>query len=479
MYLLQIKMQAVEKHTQIVFPYNKEDELMTMIKRALGILLSCLMLMCMLSVGVLAAGTQDNPIDAATKWFGYGVDTYLLNPSIAAGSDGIWYTLTAEKEGVLALEHKYKDVDYTITITVDGKEYVGGSVDGVIYNGPIMTLPMQVGDVATIAIVTKDAAAGTVYASMNVFAGDVDNTIKVKSEGIDVWVAAGETVYFQDDSLQASYATKGLLVKGNVADTTFYNVTKNSESGAVMNKPVVDSDQDGIIEVTLGGSAGGAGAPAIKPAWAIENNSAEDQCYTLTIVSKAHECVYDDATDADCNSCGAVREVACPHAYDHDFDDLCNLCSEPREVVFPLSIEGTSISEDVNGLAWLIKADVNGIALMNGHEINYTNATVGQYKLIKMGAVATNNYAKLGRVPTLEDVNDRDVLNIEAKYLFSFNEDGTVTYAVRIINIPDEGKNTDIHIVPYFIFENDAGQQLVQYGNSASNAYNSFLYLLL
>ena len=450
---------------------------MKLTKRILSVLLACFMLMGMLSVGVFAAGSQDDPIDAATKWFGYGVNTYLLNPSIAAGSDGMWYTLTAEQAGILALEHKYKNVDYTITITVDGKEYVGGSVDGVIYNGPIMTLPLQVGDVATVAIVTKDAAAGTVYASMNIFAGDVDDTIKVKSEGIDVWVAAGETVYFQDDSLQASYATKGLLIEGNVADTVFYAVTKNAESGNATKKAYTDSDADSIIEATLGGSAGGAGAPPVKPAWAIENNSAEDQCYTLTIVSKAHECVYDDDTDTDCNSCGAIRELACQHSYDHDFDAFCNLCGEEREdaLALPLSVDGNSISEEVNGLAWKIKADVEGIVLKNGHEIDYTNATIGGYKLVKMGAVVTNRYEELGYVPTLEDVNGNSVLNIEAKYLYTFNADGTITYAIRIIDIPEEGKDCEIGILTYIIFEDEEGQEQVLYCNSAFAAYNWFI----
>ncbi len=280
-------------------------------QRILSILLTCLLLMGVMPMAVAAEGTQDNPINANDKWFGYGVDCYLLNPTIAEGTtDGVWYELTIEQDGILYLEHKYKDVDYTITVSVDGLDYEGGSVDGVIYNGPIMTLPVQTGHVATIHIVTKDAAAGTVYANANVISGDSDNPIKVKSAGIQVYVGAGETVYFQDDTLNGDYATKGLLVTGeDVADTTFYTVSKNAETGAVVKKAVADSDEDGVIEAKLGGSLGSAGAPPIKPAWAIENNSGKDMLYTLTIVDNAHECVYDDDQDIDCNSCGAIREV--------------------------------------------------------------------------------------------------------------------------------------------------------------------------
>lgn len=445
-------------------------------KRILSILIACAMLMMAMPMAVSAAGTQDDPIDAATKWFGYGVNTYLLNPSIAEGSDGMWYTLTAEQDGILALEHKYKDVDYTITISVNGKDYVGGSVDGVIYNGPIMTLPLKSGDVATIAIVTKDAAAGTVYASMNVIAGDVDNTIKVKSEGIVVQVAAGETVYFQDDSLQAVYAAKGLLVSGDVANTTFYSVTKNSESGAASKKAFVDSDNDGIIEATLGGSLGGAGAPPVKPAWAIENHSAVDQTYTLTIVSTAHECVYDDAADMDCNSCGAERDVeqGCQHVYDHDFDTNCNTCFEQREVTLPLQITGNSISADVNGLAWLIEAKVDGVEVDNT-TANYDNATVNGYKLINMGAVLSNNYDALGRVPNLDDVDGKSAIDVQAKYIYDTNEEaGTVTFAIRLINIPDECKDREVDILTYIIFEDAAGEQHTLYCNSAYATYNQF-----
>lgn len=446
-------------------------------KRILSILLACVLLMMAMPMVVSAAGTQDDPIDAATKWFGYGVNTYLLNPSIAENSDGMWYTLTAEQDGILALEHKYKDVDYTITITVNGKDYVGGSVDGVIYNGPIMTLPLKTGDVATIAIVTKDAAAGTVYASMNVIAGDVDSTIKVKSEGIVVYVAAGETVYFQDDSLQAVYAAKGLRVSGDVANTTFYTVAKNTESGAAAQTAIVDSDKDGVIEVTLGGSLGSAGAPPVKPAWAIQNNSAADQTYTLTIVDAAHECVYDDDADMDCNTCGAIREVeqGCQHVYDHDFDTNCNTCMEQREVTLPLQITGNSISEDVNGVAWLVEAKVDGLEL-NDTEAIYDNATVNGYKLITMGAVISNNYATLGRVPNLEDVDGKSAIDVQAKYIYDTNEEaGTVTYAIRVVNIPDEYKDREVDILTYIIFEDEAGVQHTLYCNSAYASYNGLM----
>ena len=469
-------------------------------KRILSILLATLLVMMALPMTVSAAGTQDDPIDAATKWFGYGVDTYLLNPTIAEGSDGMWYTLTADKAGILVLEHSYKNVDYTITITLNGQTYVGGCVDGEPYNRPIVTAPIAVGDVATIQVATKNAAAGTVYASMNIIAGDVDNAIKVKSNGLSVVVGAGKTVYFQDDSLNAIYATKGLLVDGDVADTTFYTVTKNSESGATTEVAYTDSDADGVIEVTLGGSLGSAGAPPVKPAWAIENNSANDQVYTLTITNAAHECVYDDDADANCNTCGAVREVvsSCAHEYDNNCDADCNLCGKvrkvehiytldidascdvcgaEREVELPLAGGGASVSEDVNGLAYRFDLTVEGMAA-NGSTANYDNATFCGYKLVSMGAIVSNNFEETQTLPTHADADGRRATDVPVEYLYSSNAaDDSISFAIRLINIPDGGKDTYIVFVPYVIVEDDAGAQHTLYITECAygNTYNAVL----
>lgn len=435
------------------------------VKRILSILMVCAMLVAALPMVVAA----EDYINANDKWFGYGVDCYLLNPSVAADdADGLWYQLTAEQDGILVLEHSYKNVDYTITVTVNGVTYEGGCVDGVIYNGPIMTYPMQVGNVASVNIVTADAAAGTVYANMKIIAGDSADTIKVKSEGIVVYVDSGETVYFQDDSLNAVYATKGVLVTGDVADTTFYAVTTNSESGSATQKATTDSDGDGIIEVKLGGSLGSAGAPPVKPAWAIENNSGTEQMYTLTVADDAHECSY-DSYDA-CTTCGLEKPHV--HEWDNMYDRYCNVCGEWRDAETPLNLIGTSISPEVNGLAWLVEVKVDGITL-DDTTANYDNATLDGCKVVKMGAVVSNNYAELGYVPGLNDVDGVRVVDIEAKKMYSINEDGTVTFAIRVINIPDEYKDREIDIVPYIIYLDANGvEQTMSFSSYA--AYNWF-----
>lgn len=446
-------------------------------KRILSILMACAMLMMVMPMAVAAEGTQDNPINANDKWFGNGVNTYLLNPTIAEGTtDGVWYTFSPEQDGILVLEHKYKNVDYDITIDWYGLPYTGSCVDGVTQNSPIMTLPVSVGDPITVHIATKDGAAGTVYANMKIVTGTVDDPVKVKSADFVAYVGAGQTVYFQDDTLNADYAAKGVELQ--CCDTVFYNVSVNSTSGAVTETAVTDSDGDGYIETTLGGSLGGSGVPPVKPMWAIQcnNDASMGLQYTMDLVDSAHECNWDDDADADCNTCGASREVAqeCQHVYDHAFDAACNLCGEAREVAMPLEIVGNSVSADVNGLAWLVEAKVDGITL-NGTTANYDNATLDGCKLITMGAVVSNNYAELSYVPNLDGVDGVRTIDVQAKYIYDTNEEaGTVTYAIRLINIPNECKDHRVDILTYVIYEDADGVQHTLYCNSANNTYNQF-----
>ena len=51
--------------------------------------------------------------------------------------------------------------------------------------------------------------------------------------------------------------------------------------------------------------------------------------YTESIPATGH--TYDNACDADCNVCGAIRQVP-HHVYDDAYDATCNECGEVREV---------------------------------------------------------------------------------------------------------------------------------------------------
>lgn len=479
--------------------------------KILSALLACLMLVSLLSVGVFAAaGDQSEPINANDKWFGYGVDCFLMNTTLEAGdADGVWYQLTADAAGILQVEHSVPSeapVDYQITVNVNGQEYLG--YENGLYNTPIATLPVAIGDVISIHIIAQDTAVGgTVYCNAKFISGEYEMTqmVKLKGAGVRVWVANGATVYFQDDSLQADYAAKGL----NLVGDTVEGVTVISNTARY-----TDTDGDAVVELLLGGSAGSAGAPPVKPSFGIENLSGADAWFLLNVTDAAHECVYDDDADADCNTCGAIREVEapCSHVYDDGCDAECNTCGEvreaphytwpcmdycticqagvpitgdhvyvdpfatacdncgvPREDAPGITFYGSAISQDVNGLAMKFDAIVEGME-KNGNTAVYDNATIGGYKLVGMGAVVWNDGAEEYSV---EDVDGVRVLDIPAVYLIDDDvTDGVVSYAVRIINIPDEYKDTVIRFRSYFIYEDEAGQDFVMYGHSAAGAYN-------
>lgn len=414
------------------------------IKRALSMLLVCLLVMAAMPLAVSAAeGTQENPINANDKWFS-GASCFLLNTNLEAGdTDGVWYELTVDTVGILQLDSSPKnDFAYQITMWVNGTEYK--VYENGIYNRPVTTYPVAVGDVATICIKAQDTTqAGGLYANIKIISGgaDMDDSVKIKNDGTKVYVAAGQTVNYQDDSTDAIFAAQGLVVSGDSVKNV--EVISNSTS-------YTDTDGDGTIELKLGGSQGGTGMPPVKPAWAITNHSAQDRCFTLTVTDPdtTHECVYDDNTDLECNSCGAVREP---------------VSAEPA-----VSFVGNSISEDVNGLAFKFSVDVAGMQ-MDGTTADYTTATIDGYTLVSMGAVVTNqSIADL----TLNDVNGSKTLNVPAVYLYSLTADNA-TYAVRIIDIPDANKNTPITVRPYYVV-NMNGTETVIYGDAITASYNNY-----
>lgn len=440
------------------------------IKRVFSVLLAVMMLLAVAPMTVSAEGTQDNPINANDKWFGYGVDCFLMNTTLEADdADGVWYELTADKAGILQVEHKYYDVDYQIVVHVNNQEYLG--YESNIYNLPIMTLPVAIGDVISIHVIAQDTTqGGTVYCNAKFISGENDITqiVKLKGANTKVWVAAGQTVHFQDDSLNADYAAKGLLVEspdgvGGKGVTVI--------SGG---KNYTDTDGDGFVELMLGGSAGSAGAPPVKPSFAIVNESGQDSWFQLWVNTDAHECVYDDAADTDCNTCGAERVPTCNHTYANPFATTCTACGEERVVNLGqwFKMSSNSKSEDVNGFAFKYDVKVDGMEVNNTTAI-YDNATIEGYKLLGMGAVVSNDSTMTH--PTLEDVNGSRVIDVPAVYLCNVYDEAedTVSFAIRVKNIPDESKDTLVWFHGYFIVEID-GTPTIFYDNGSAGAYSWF-----
>ncbi len=135
-------------------------------------------------------------------------------------------------------------------------------------------------------------------------------------------------------------------------------------------------------------------------------------------------------------------------------------------------------SNSIKGLAF--RFQVAGI----GAEIDDTNAYVNGsadvklykdrddlYKLVKAGAVMTNNTTVGKGDMTLDAVDGKKTINIDAKYLIDV-EENDFAFAVRIVSIPDANLDTNIYARPYFVYEDEDGNEQVVYGNTKSENYN-------
>ena len=171
-----------------------------------------------------------------------------------------------------------------------------------------------------------------------------------------------------------------------------------------------------------------------------------------------------------------LRAVVLPmadHTYDADNDADCNVCGAIREIAAEdiILFGGNSVTEIKGGLAFLFNAAVDGIVYDEEYYADYTNATVTiggvEYKLVKMGAIMNNKgYAE----QSLDNVDGKYVLNVEAAKVF-----GEYSYAIRIINIPEAHLDTEITARPYFVYENEAGEQFTVYGEDQVASYNGVL----
>ena len=171
-----------------------------------------------------------------------------------------------------------------------------------------------------------------------------------------------------------------------------------------------------------------------------------------------------------------LRAVVLPmaeHAYSGACDATCNACGAEREVVLPaapVAFGGNSISENKNGLAFLFTADVDGIIINEDYKADYTNATViingEEHKVVGMGAILNNQGYEN---QTLDDVDGKYVLNVKANKVFDDS-----SYAIRIVNIPDENLDTAITARSYITYE-CGGELITIYGEDIVTSYNAEL----
>ena len=148
------------------------------------------------------------------------------------------------------------------------------------------------------------------------------------------------------------------------------------------------------------------------------------------------------------------------HVYTDAFDTTCDICGAVRDVVAPDSLihfDGSSVSEDVSGLAFKFDVAVPGMTV-KGTTAVYDNATVNGYKLISMGAVVTNGVSSV---------------DIPAVYLYEW-EESTASFAVRVVNIPGDKLDVALTATPYIVVEMD-GVETTIYGAAQTSSYNEAL----
>lgn len=200
------------------------------------------------------------------------------------------------------------------------------------------------------------------------------------------------------------------------------------------------------------------------------------QCnYCGALRESEGEHTYDDVCDVDCAFCGEVREVE--HIYDDIYDADCNHCGHVR-IPTPKPMNrlfggGASASYDANGVAFRFFIDAeNGIENAD-HLYVKNSATVYPfnngvaYKLIRMGAVMSN---EKDPIMDLDHLTARTI-DIKANYLCRSTAD-QLSYAVRIINIPADGRNTTISARPYFVYS-DGKTEIVVYGETVTQTFNA------
>ncbi len=176
-----------------------------------------------------------------------------------------------------------------------------------------------------------------------------------------------------------------------------------------------------------------------------------------------------------------IMEVPCEHVYDDIQDADCNICGERRQVSLVDILSGgqTSASADMKGLAFRFEIAATGAQTDVNNKYIAGSAAIqpfvdGEYQLIGMGAVITNNADSANtHLLNLHTVNGGNIVNVEAHYLLEQDED-SLAFSVRIVNIPDAGADTTVFARPYLVFEKD-GETIVMYDDIVSQNYNAAL----
>ena len=261
---------------------------------------------------------------------------------------------------------------------------------------------------------------------------------------------AYETIITDPDCLNGGYTTHTCTVCGDSYVDTYVDALGHSYDTVVTDPDCVNGGYTTYTCSVCGNSYVDTYVDALGHSY-------------VAVETTAPTCGADGVMTYTCSACGDSYTEAIPangeHTYDHAYDKDCNVCGIVRAIVLPYQFAGKSVSEDAYGagLAFLFHTEIEGMAIKQGtyNRADFTNAIFDGHKLIKMGAIASNGQSEI---------------NIEAVHIYQW-EENTVSFAFRVINIPEDKHDVTITMTPYFVIEVD-GQEITVYGESQSSTYN-------
>lgn len=149
-------------------------------------------------------------------------------------------------------------------------------------------------------------------------------------------------------------------------------------------------------------------------------------------------------------------------------------CTE-LEVQYDEEVEHSVMdTADGSGIAFKFDLMVSGVQKNSESVVDLSSATVNymgvECKLVAIGSVMTNDTITGESDFTLADVNGYNIVDVPVVYVQEVGED-FCSFAIRIINVPENALDRIIYARPYYIIEAN-GEQIVVYGdiNSATCA---------
>lgn len=155
------------------------------------------------------------------------------------------------------------------------------------------------------------------------------------------------------------------------------------------------------------------------------------------------------------------------------------LDNDEGDVIEYVGSSRMEMTADKLGLAFGFGLNIEGLEIVNGTEAVLDNATVDafgdgtQYKLVRMGAIVSNNPVVGLSDMKLADVDGKKTIDVNAKYLYDL--EGTYAqFAVRITNIPVENEATVIYARAYFVIEYEGREVVVYDDTQFANYINKY-----